>query len=718
MKLYIKSLLILFALLSADNLYARLQGQARLDSLEKELNLDKYRNREDTNTVNLLESLSYNYYSINPDKGIKYGMQQLELAKKIKWEKGKAMAYQSIATNILYKSDYAKTFEYYDSALKIFEQQDDKNQLAGCLSSIGYAYTLSGDFEKALAYDLKALEIFEGTRNKNGAANTLGNIGSLYMNKGDYAKALDYSFRALKMNEESGNKSSIAANLGSIGSIYILQKDNPKALDYYFKALAINTELGKKSSTAGNYANIGCVYQNQNDDAKALEYNFKALAIYEEMGTKTGMALVLGNIGDIYSAEHNYTQSVAFLFKALKIAREAGDKNAEAALLGAISESYRHMATETIKNNDIVVAPELYQKPYIPDSLIPGSRKAALHKALEYVTMAVNLENHVGNLNYQQQFYQDLAGIDSLLGDYKSALYAYEQYKNLQDSAFNGENNIKITNLETKREIDLKDKQIEINKLAVEKKQNERIFFIAGIVLLLMVIMFILRNYYGQKKSNMLLSKEKKRSEDLLLNILPAEVAEELKEKGTADAKQFDEVTVIFTDFVNFTRAGEKMSPQQLVNELHTCFIAFDGIITRNKVEKIKTVGDAYLAVSGLPVADTQHAEQMVNAALEIKQFMRERKNQVGEATFDIRIGIHSGSVVAGIVGLKKFAYDIWGDTVNTASRMEQNCEPGKINISQITYELVKEKFTCEYRGEIEAKNKGMLKMYYIGSNE
>jgi class 3 adenylate cyclase len=170
----------------------------------------------------------------------------------------------------------------------------------------------------------------------------------------------------------------------------------------------------------------------------------------------------------------------------------------------------------------------------------------------------------------------------------------------------------------------------------------------------------------------------------------------------------------MFTDFVNFTQASEKMNPQQLIDELHTCFKAFDEIIGKYNIEKIKTIGDAYLAVSGLPVPDALHAEHIVSAAIEIREFMRSRQQQMGDNTFQVRIGIHSGSVVAGIVGVIKFAYDIWGDAVNIAARMEQSSEAGKINISAPTYELVKDKFLCTYRGKIEAKNKGEIDMYFI----
>lgn len=207
---------------------------------------------------------------------------------------------------------------------------------------------------------------------------------------------------------------------------------------------------------------------------------------------------------------------------------------------------------------------------------------------------------------------------------------------------------------------------------------------------------------------------EKHKSDELLRNILPEEVAEELKQKGSSEARYFDHVTVIFTDFVDFTKAGERMSPQELVDELDTCFKEFDKIISKHHIEKIKTIGDAYLAVCGLPVADGEHALKTVHAALEILHFMQERKRQLPDKTFDIRIGIHSGAVVAGIVGVKKFAYDIWGDTVNTAARMESASQPDKINISAATYELVKERFVCTYRGEIAAKNKGDMDMYFV----
>jgi class 3 adenylate cyclase len=192
-----------------------------------------------------------------------------------------------------------------------------------------------------------------------------------------------------------------------------------------------------------------------------------------------------------------------------------------------------------------------------------------------------------------------------------------------------------------------------------------------------------------------------------------------LKEKGSAEAQLIDHVTVLFTDFKGFTAYSEKLSPKELVRDIHECFSAFDQIMGKYGMEKIKTIGDSYMAAGGLPTPNTTHATDAVNAALEIRQFIAEGKTKkmaMGAPYFEIRIGIHTGPVVAGIVGVKKFAYDIWGDTVNTASRMESSGDEGQVNISGSTYELVKDQFKCNYRGKIEAKSKGMIDMYFVES--
>jgi class 3 adenylate cyclase len=213
------------------------------------------------------------------------------------------------------------------------------------------------------------------------------------------------------------------------------------------------------------------------------------------------------------------------------------------------------------------------------------------------------------------------------------------------------------------------------------------------------------------------ISKEKKRSEELLLNILPEETAEELKATGTAKAKSFDLVSVMFTDFKNFTQASEKLSAEELVAEINRCYSAFDKIVTRYGLEKIKTIGDSYMCAGGLPVTNATHPVDIIKAGLDMQQWIEDHKAERirrDQPYFELRLGIHTGPVVAGIVGIKKFAYDIWGDTVNTASRMESSGAIGKVNISGTTYEMVKDHFECTHRGKIDAKNKGQIDMYFV----
>lgn len=215
------------------------------------------------------------------------------------------------------------------------------------------------------------------------------------------------------------------------------------------------------------------------------------------------------------------------------------------------------------------------------------------------------------------------------------------------------------------------------------------------------------------------LAEAKKQSDDLLLNILPVEVADELKRSGRATPRRYDSVTVLFTDFKGFTSVAEKMNPEALIEELDRCFFYFDEIMERYNLEKIKTIGDSYMCAGGIPKPGTTHPVDAVLTGLEIRRFMtqmKEIKQAVGEPFWELRIGIHTGPVVAGIVGKKKFAYDIWGDAVNTASRMESSGEPNEINISGFTQTLVRDFFVTEYRGKINAKNKGEIDMHFVRS--
>ncbi|MGZ3939778.1 MAG: adenylate/guanylate cyclase domain-containing protein, partial [Flavisolibacter sp.] len=252
--------------------------------------------------------------------------------------------------------------------------------------------------------------------------------------------------------------------------------------------------------------------------------------------------------------------------------------------------------------------------------------------------------------------------------------------------------------------------------------QLQNLLAVIGHIVLLAMVINIFENQKNHamrtlEEKNKIIEEEKQRSDELLLNILPAEVMMELKKTGRTTARNYDLATVMFVDFKDFTLISNSLTPEDLVSAIDRYFEVFDTIIAEHDVEKIKTIGDAYLCAGGLPQPNTKNPVEMVDVAFKflraVEQLKKERavENKFG---FEIRIGIHSGPLIAGVVGIRKFAYDIWGDAVNTAARMQQNGCEGKINISGTTYELVKHRFYCTPRGRIEAKNKGLVDMYFV----
>ena len=471
------------------------------------------------------------------------------------------------------------------------------------------------------------------------------------------------------------------AFLHKFGLCYYRFKDYNTALHYF-----LEVKNAEQPQNIDHLNTIGLCYRFSGVYDSAEYYFLQAYNQAKQVNQKVWIGITGGNLGITYYHEKRFREAIPLLENDIEI-------------------GLAHNKLNDNSTKSIAILGDVY--------LELNDKKKGLTTLLQANQMVIDGAKW-RNFDLLESIYTRLAKAYAMNGNYQMAFNFEDSARRVSDSSAAERNALILVSVQQKvnsekREADAqkRDREIKIQVLIWA-------FLLVSITLLLVAIFFVLRNYRNQKKTNVLLSAEKKRSEDLLLNILPSEVADELKDKGTAEARYFDHVTVMFTDFVNFTRASEKMKPQELIDELHACFKAFDEITGKYNIEKIKTIGDAYLAVCGLPVADPMHAEQIVRAAMDINEFMRMRRQKMGDKTFEIRIGIHSGSVVAGIVGVIKFAYDIWGDAVNIAARMEQSGEAGRINISQDTYELVKEHFRCTYRGQISAKNKGELSMYFV----
>lgn len=614
----------------------------------------------DTDRVIILNRLSRAYLGNDPGKAMEYAEQSLDLSKQIDYQKGIASSYNSIGNVFYIRANFPEALKNYFASLKIDEELGMKNLNASAYNNIGNIYKQQGNYPEALKQYSAALIIAEELGDKKSIAGAYLNIGTIHYFQGNYSEALQNYFAALKINEELGQKQGVASAYSNIGNIYRKQGKYPEALENFQEVLRISEETGDRQSIASSYNNIGNIYEKQGDFDEALNKYFAALKISEELGDKKSIAGFYLNIGKIYIEQRKYDEASKYLNKALSLSKEIG-------VLEIIKECY----------------------------------------------------NGFSELNIAR-------------GNFKQALEDYKLYVTARDSLVNKENTRKIVQQQMQYEFDKKESvaraEQERKDVIAQKEQQKhkwiRNVFIAGFaaVLLFAYVFFRQRNRISREKKiaeeeRKIAEDEKKKSEELLLNILPYEVAEELKSTGISKAKTYSMASVMFTDFKDFTRISENISAELLVNEIHYCFSAFDRILEKYKIEKIKTIGDAYMCASGLPVLNYTHATDLVNAAMEIRDFMLARKIEKearGEIAFELRIGINTGAVVAGIVGVKKYAYDIWGDTVNIAARMEQNSDAGKINISGSTYLLVKDKFKCIFRGKIPTKNKGEVEMYFV----
>jgi class 3 adenylate cyclase len=402
------------------------------------------------------------------------------------------------------------------------------------------------------------------------------------------------------------------------------------------------------------------------------------------------MAYNLGNIGLAYALKGQNVRAEENIKQAIRLLEKMGDHYPICVYLTYMSDIY----------------------------LEKGDKVAALEYASQSLELAVRygLKVEIRDANLK------LSELYDNFGNYRLSNLYYKKYIAYRDSVKNIEYVKQMADLRADYEI--AQKQVEVDLLekeseiaALQSKRQKFIIYATSGSLLVVVILALgaMNRYQYIKRTNKIIREEKNRSESLLLNILPEETAQELMEKGSVKAQKFESITVLFSDFKGFTKLAEQVEPELLVNSIDFYFKKFDEITTRYGLEKIKTIGDAYMCAGGLPTVSDTHPRDVIQAAIDMIDLVNnELKSRNDLIHFEVRIGIHTGPVVAGIVGIKKWQYDIWGDTVNIASRMETNSEVGRINISETTYQEIKDEFPCQYRGEIEVKNRGVLKIYFL----
>ena len=709
------------------------QAQVNLDSLWGVWNDET---APDSNRALAMHKISRDGYLFSqPDSAFYFAQMLYDFAseKDLKMEMSNALS--TMGVSYYNRSDYINALEYYQRSLTIREEISDKGGIAGILNNLGMIYMKQGDYPKALDYYQRSLEISSKISDTEVKASALNNIGKIYMNQGDYPNALDYYQQCFNIYEEIPDKRGMAGILNNFGSIYMNQGNYPKALDYYQRSLVIIEEISDKSGMAGVLNNIGLIYMNREDFSKALDYFHRSLTIKEKISDISGMSSTLNNIGMIYMKQGDYPKALDYYQRSFEIGEEISDKRGVAGVLNNIGEIY-------INQSDYPRALDFYQRSLKINEEISDKRGTAItlnnigrvsnkqgdhEQAIIWCEKGLKTSEKINIIEMQKNACQCLYDAFKAIGNDNKALEYYERITMLNDSLQAEETSKKLQQMEFAKQILadslLQEKEkfrIQIaHEAEVRKKNRTKNIFIISALFLLISAVGLYRRIVYVRRAKTVIENEKKLSDKLLLNILPTEIAEELKKKGRADARNFEMVSILFTDFKEFTQVSEKLSAEELVGEINTCFKPFDVICVKYGIEKIKTIGDSYMAAGGLPVTTDDSVKNTVLAGLEMAEFMINRKQEreaEGNIYFEMRVGIHTGPVVAGIVGVTKFQYDIWGDTVNTASRMENSGEVGKVNISRSTYELIKEDPTFKFqsRGKVKVKGKGDIEMWFV----
>ena len=607
---------------------------------------------KDTAYINRLIKESASHFSDDQGKAIELAIEARDLAIKVNYQDGLAYSYKNIGIINYYQGDYFRALERYK----------------------------------------QALNIFLGIKDNVGISNMYSNIGAIYYVQADYVKALENHLLSLKYAELVNDKLRMLTALNNIGTVYFIKEATwDKALTYFLRALPLCEDLGNKDALGAISVNIGNIYFKKNEDVKALSYFKKSLDAY---GNSDGVQFAYIALGTLYLKEGNYDNALNSFKTALSL---SDPKN--------FNDDFARLQT-LIQYGNLFVQKEEYQN------------ALSFYKRAEKVAATMPANDDTKDL------YIAMAATYDRIADYHNAFKYQSLLAVIKDSIYNTAADKKLASLQfdfdlqkKEGEISLLTKDKALNELQIKKQTFARNAFAGGLALVFLIALLTYRNYRIKAKTNKILDHKNAQIEHLILNILPAAVAKELQEDGRATPRDYESVSVLFTDFKSFTKMTTNMQPAILVKELNEWFMEFDDIVIKHNLEKIKTIGDSYMCAGGIPTPYSGHVYNIVKAGLEIQEHINSKNNMRkndGLPPWVLRIGIHVGPLVAGVVGRIKYAYDIWGSTVNIASRMESNGVEGRVNISAQTYELIKDRFICSYRGKINAKNVGDIDMYFV----
>lgn len=575
-------------------------------------------------------------------------------------------------------SEPTRAVELAQEAISLLNNQDpdDDARLGEAHFALGWAVSRVGNSEKALEALLCAADFLERAGNKLREASTLHFIGNVLIGKNQFEASLKYYFKASSIRERLDDKHGRAASLSNIGLCYEQFGDYATALDYALKALTIRQSIGDRYGEAVSLNNIGLLYLRTENLERCIEFSEKSLALQQELNHLDALASTMTNLGGAALKLQRYDDALRWLHLAIERAQmqqnsflEGSAKISFAMTLqnlerydDALLHYNEAMQVANDLNNDLIKIYALQNR---------GELRAFLNKTTEAeadLIEAKHLAEHLGTKELLSQILKSLSRLKEQTCDSAAALDYFKRFHDIDKVLSNESSQSRLHNLEITH--------------ALQSLQHEQ-----------------------------------ELTERLLFNMLPEPITLRLKKGERAIADSASDVTVLFADIVGFTKLSARISATELVKMLNNVFLAFDEIAERYGLEKLKTIGDAYLVVGGVPISRCDHAEAIASMALDMMTALRSMKFSQTDA-IELRIGIHTGQVVAGVIGKKKLAYDVWGDTVNTASRMESHGEVGRIHLSEITARLLQEAFLIEPRGIVQIKGKGDMNTYFLNGKK
>ncbi|CAN5412463.1 hypothetical protein BH10BAC6_BH10BAC6_17590 [soil metagenome] len=565
--------------------------------------------------------------------------------------------------------DNRAALEHFLRALALYPELGNRIDVARVTANIGSVYLSTGDYDASLEHYNRALALYHELGNRKGMAYITGNIGIGYRNRGDFPAAFEHFNRALALYYELGHRSGMTNVTSNIGNVYLTTGDYPAALEHYNKALALYHERGDRSGVAHVTGNIGIVYEKTGDYPAALEYFNSALALHHELGERNGVARATGNIGNVYAATGDYPAALEHLNRVLALFHELGDR-------GNVASAMSNILLSHLGNHDIVSA----QKTLVPlDELLIEDPHTVVSRESGRAAIYVHQENSAA----AQLTLANALAIASTHGLRKEQADVRKELRDLAQKCNDFPAYIEHNNEFTRITEEINGKQTTL-QLAMQAKERE------------------------------LAAKDKEVAKHMavLHSTLPKHIADRVARGETVNDKH-ECVAVVFLDLVGFTTMSSSMDAIDVVAMLERVFGICDATMNTHGLMKIKTIGDSYMAVAFDNIHNAaQAAVELANAITEVP----------------VRIGIHCGPVVAGVLGKERMQYDVWGDTVNIASRMESTSEAGRIHISEAFANVLSSvtstagvatseanvAYAVSHRGETEIKGKGPMNTYWL----